>query len=242
MRRFIEDEILDGLDVDDPRAIQSRRDLRKVNVFMGHAGAVLRALRAAPEPPRLIVELGAGDGSLMLKIARRLRSDPGMRAVLVDRRPSVSAATRDAFRAAGWQVEICESDVFEWLCRAGAETADATIANLFLHHFRDGQLAHLLNLAAQQTNRFIACEPRRSHTALGGVSLLPLIGCNDVTVHDGKISVRAGFRGRELTALWPTDPGWQLNERRRGLFSHAFVAARDEAVTSVARSPREYRT
>ena len=45
-------------------------------------------------------------------------------------------------------IDICESDVFEWLCRPRAETADVTIANLFLHHFREGELAHLLNLAA----------------------------------------------------------------------------------------------
>ena len=69
-------------------------------------------------------------------------------------------------------IDICESDVFEWLCRPRAETADVTIANLFLHHFREGELAHLLNLAAQQTKRFIACEPRRSRTALAGASLL----------------------------------------------------------------------
>ena len=228
-RRFIEDEILDGLAVDDPRAIQSRRDLQKVNAFMGHTRAVLGALRSAPRAPRLVVELGTGDGTLMLKIAQRLGRQPGMRAVLVDRRPSVSGATRDAFAAAGWHLDVCESDVFEWLCRPDPEMADATIANLFLHHFRDGQLAHLLNLAAQQTKRFIACEPRRSRTALAGVSLLPLIGCNDVTVHDGKVSVRAGFTDRELTALWPTDPGWHVKERRKGLFSHAFVAARDES-------------
>ena len=78
------------------------------------------------------------------------------------------------------------------MCSSGcavrvAETADATVANLFLHHFREGELAHLLNLAAQQTKRFIACEPRRSRTALAGASLLRLIGCNDVTVHDADV-------------------------------------------------------
>ena len=106
--------------------------------------------------------------------------------MLVDRRPSVSVATREGFKAAGWTIDICESDVFEWLCRPRAETADVTVANLFLHHFREGQLAHLLNLAAEQTTRFIACEPRRSRTALAGTSLLPLLGCNDVTLHDAR--------------------------------------------------------
>lgn len=194
---------------------------------MGHPGTVTRAVRAAPSPLRLLVELGTGDGTFLLRIARRLGAQPGMRAMLVDRRPSLSAATRQGFKAAGWEIEICESDVFEWLCRPRADTADVTVANLFLHHFREGELAHLLNLAAQQTKRFIACEPRRSRAALAGASLLGLVGCNDVTVHDAEVSVRAGFRDRELSALWPPDAGWQVTERRSGLFSHAFIAHHD---------------
>jgi hypothetical protein len=234
MRRHIQPEILDGLSADDPRAIQSRRDLQKVNIVMGHGGVMTRALRAAPASPRFIVELGAGDGTFLLRLARRLGPQPGMRATLVDRRPAVSAATRKGFEAAGWEIDVCETDVFEWLCRPRAETADATIANLFLHHFREGELAHMLNLAAQQTRRFIACEPRRSRIGLLGVPLLGLLGCNEVTLHDGDLSVRAGFRDRELSALWPPDPEWTVTERRRGLFTHAFVAARDETLTSAA--------
>ena len=233
-RRHIQPELLDELAVDDPRAIQSRRDLEKINAFMGHTGMITRALRAAPAPPRFLVELGTGDGRFLLRIARRLARQTGMRALLVDRRPSVSAATMEGFKAAGWHVDIYESDVFEWLCRPRAETADATVTNLFLHHFREGQLAHLLNLAAQQTKRFIACEPRRSRAALAGASLLPLIGCNDVTAHDADVSVRGGFRDRELSALWPPEAGWKVTERRAGLFSHAFIATRDEPVTPAA--------
>lgn len=241
MRRHIQPEILDDLPADDPRAMHSRRDLQKVNAFMGHAGMVIRALRAAPAPPRLVVELGTGDGTFLLRVARRLGRQSGIRAMLVDRRPSVSAATLDGFNAAGWSIDICEADVFEWLCRPHTETADATIANLFLHHFREGELAHLLNLAAQQTKCFIACEPRRSRAALAGTSLLPLIGCNEVTLHDGNVSVRAGFRDRELSALWPTDPGWKVTERRRGLFTHAFLAARDRQLPDAAPPSRESR-
>jgi hypothetical protein len=42
------------------------------------------------------------------------------------------------------------------------------------------------------------------------------------------VSVRAGFADEELSALWPSIPGWKLQERARGLFSHSFVARRDE--------------
>src|SRR5262245_60803793 len=105
MRREIQPEILDRLPADDPRAIQSRRDLRKINAFMGHAGMVTRAMHIARPMPRHIVELGTGDGTLLLRVARRLgRSHARIRAVLVDRHPSVSAKTRDTFRALGWDV------------------------------------------------------------------------------------------------------------------------------------------
>ena len=222
--RDVQPEILDDLPVDDPRAIQSRRDLQKVNTFMGHTAMVVRELRAAATPPRFLVELGSGDGTFLLRVARRLRLRAGLRAILVDRRPSLNAATRSGFRTVGWDVDTCELDVFEWLRRPRPEACDVTVVNLFLHHFKEKELAELLALAARQTAIFIACEPRRSRTARSGASLLRLLGCNDVTRHDADKSVRAGFRDLELSALWPADPGWQLNEHRAGLFSHKFVA------------------
>ena len=224
--RTLAPEILDELPANDPRAIQSRRDLQKVNTFMGHTAILTRAMRAAGKAPGVVVELGSGDGTLLLRVAKRLgRPHTRVRAVLVDRRPSVSRETHAGFREIGWEIETAPADVFDWLLRPTASTVDVTLANLFLHHFRDGQLAALLTAAARQTRHFIACEPLRSRTSLAGASLLPLIGCNEVTVHDGKISVRAGFRDRELSALWPRESGWHLAESRAGLFTHLFVAS-----------------
>jgi hypothetical protein len=162
---------------------------------------------------------------VLLNVAKRLgKQSKPVRAVFVDQRPSISVHTREAFKATGWEIEVRESDVFDWLRRADPEPADAIIANLFLHHFDDRQLSELLDRASQQTRRFIACEPLRSTVALAGVSLLGLLGCNGVTRHDGRISVRAGFRDRELSHLWPQGQGWRITEWRSGLFSHAFVA------------------
>jgi hypothetical protein len=110
------------------------------------------------------------------------------------------------------------------LTRPNAETFDVAIANLFLHPFRDRDLAELLRQSASQTRRFIACEPRRSLAGAAGASLLGLVGCNSVTRHDARVSVRAGVRDHELSALWPRDPRWRLRERRRGPFTHTFVA------------------
>ncbi len=228
MQRTVQPEILDHLPADDPSAIHARRDLQKVNAFMGHARIVTRELRRSM--PRHVVEIGAGDGTLLLRVARRL-GPPRTRvhAVLVDLRPTLSDETREAFHAIGWDVETEQADVFEWLSRPGTQTADLTLANLFLHHFVEPELATLLAGLSRQTRRFIACEPLRSRTALAGAALLLLIGCNRVTRHDANISVRAGFRDRELSALWPNEPGWRLTESRAGPFTHFFAASRDVA-------------
>jgi hypothetical protein len=53
-----------------------------------------------------------------------------------------------------------------------------------------------------------------------------MIGCNDVTRHDAIVSVRAGFKNRELSELWPAGGAWILHEHAYGLFSHYFVARR----------------
>jgi SAM-dependent methyltransferase len=178
--------------------------------------------------PRHIVELGAGDGTLLLRVARRIgRPRTRVRAILVDLHPSVSAETRAAFHGLGWDVDVQQADVFEWLLDADQAPIDLMLANLFLHHFREAELSTLFAAAARRANGFVACEPRRSRTALAGVSLLVLIGCNDVTRHDANVSVRAGFSDGELSALWPNEAGWTFRESPAGLFSHFFEASRD---------------
>lgn len=233
MRRDVKPEILDSLPPDDPRAVGSRADLRRLNFLMGHAGFLTRALfrrrggNPFPSRPLRLVELGAGDGTLMLRLARRWAA-LGARAevTLLDRQNLVSADTRRAFATLHWSVETVESDVFSWL-ESSASNADAMLANLFLHHFEGEKLAALLRLAAARTNLFVACEPRRSPLAMAAARSLALIGCNAVTRHDAVASVRAGFADRELSSLWPTGPEWALAERSAGLFSHAFRAEKN---------------
>ncbi len=232
MHRIVEPELLDALPPEDPQAIGSRADLRRLNFLMGHADLLTRSIRRPNEGdsclsrPLQLVELGAGDGSLLLQVARRW-SGLGVRAevTLLDRHNLVSSETRQAFAALHWSVESVASDVFAWL-ESPPRVAGVMLANLFLHHFPEERLAALLRLAAAGTNVFLACEPRRSPLALKAARCLGLVGCNAVTRHDAVVSVRAGFAGRELSALWPKTEEWELREHSVGLFSHCFFAQR----------------
>ena len=223
--RRLENELLDVLPADDPAAIHSRRDLKLLNVVMLHPAIMARRLRRlAPVPPKRIIELGAGDGSLMLRLARRLaRHWPGVATVLVDQQAIVPAATRAEIRELGWRQEQVAQDVFAYL--ATAKPADIIIANLFLHHFESPQLAEILTRSAALTPLFAALEPRRAALPLLASRLIWLLGCNHVSRHDAAASVRAGFRGRELSALWPDLDGWSLHEGPAAL-SHGFTAQR----------------
>ena len=229
MKRLVEPEWLDELPPDDPRAVRSRKDLRRVNRLMRHAEIIAQHLATSELKPAdgQIVELGAGDGTLLLRVAQRLAARwPAMKVVLVDQQSLVDAETRDGFHTLGWEMDSVKAAVFDWLRSDARNGNEVIIANLFLHHFPDQRLSELLHHAAGKTKLFVACEPRRSPLPLTASHLLFLLGCNSVTRHDAVISVRAGFKGNELSTLWPNDGRWQLSERATGLFSHVFTAAR----------------
>ena len=143
---------------------------------------------------------------------------------MVDRQNVVSKETLALFREMDASPKVVTADAQTWL--PNGECGEIVLCNLFLHHFEDDQLLQLLQKVSSRARLFMAVEPRRMAFPFFYGQLLRLIGCNGVTRHDAVKSIRAGFSGREITALWPAGTNWQLTERRAGLFSHLFVAKR----------------
>lgn len=239
MPRVVAAEVLDGLPQEDPRAIRSRRDLRRVHQAMGTRKIILRALkgmklaRLEVEPLR-VLEIGAGDGSLMLGVAQALDSAwPKVAFTLLDRQALVTPATVAKYQAVGWTVATEVGDVLDWAASDtdapanGRPRWDLIVANLFLHHFEGEQLARLVQAIALKSDRLLACEPRRDWLALAGSHLTGMVGANAVTREDAVLSVHAGFNGKELSALWPElGERWRIHEHAAGLFSHCFSVER----------------
>ena len=224
LTRVVEPEYLDALPPTSPGAIQSRRDLQRVNRCMGSARILTRALKNFR--PRRIVELGAGDGTLLLELAQRVSpawSEAEL--LLLDRHALIKPAELQQFSKLRCRAVAEQVDVREWLSKAPGTSCDLMIANLFLHHFREDELAALLSSAARVATVFVALEPRRNRLSLAFSRLLWGIGCNSVTRHDATVSVRAGFREQELSHCWALG-GWRLQERAAGCFSHLFIAVR----------------
>lgn len=230
--RTVEPEMLDALPEHHPEALGSRADLERMNGLMGNAGILARlfqqhgGLQLAKGRPLKVLDLGGGDGRLMLKLAGRWAAE-GLQGevTLIDRCSVLTDKTHREFRDLGWNVTLVTADVFVALQRCSGPV-DVTVVNLFLHQFEDRSLRQMLQAVAERSRLLIACEPRRSWLSLAGARMLGLLGCNAVTRNDGVVSVRAGFLDGELSALWPATGGWRLREGQAGLFSHTFAARR----------------
>ena len=230
--RCVRPEALDELAQEDPRALQSRRDLRRVHRAMRTVSALNHALSRLrlTAHPKNVLELGAGDGSLLLRFAAAVRPRwPGVKLTLLDRQDIVSSETVERYREHGWEVTTVCEDALIWARQSAHQQFDLTIATLILHHFKDFELRELLRGVLLQSRAFIAIEPRRDMLAKVGSRLIGLLGANAVTREDAVKSVDAGFTGDEITAAWPsTDDTWCTEEFRVLPFSHGFIAAQND--------------
>ena len=83
------------------------------------------------------------------------------------------------------------------------ESFDYVLSSLFLHHFTNEEVVKLLSSFYSLAKRaLLVCDLERH---IIPYCFLPitrsLLGWNQITVHDGKISVRASFRADELLHL-----------------------------------------
>jgi hypothetical protein len=229
MLRRIEPELLDQLPSDDIRAIRHRRDLKVINTIILQSGIMAAAITKqwTRNTPRTLLDLGSGDGTFMLSLARRLAGRwSDVTVTLLDQRNIVSNKTRDGFADLTWKAQPIATDVFDYLQTSGHSRFDIITANLFLHHFEERALSELLAGVSRMSQVFVACEPRRTKFALRSSRLLWLVGCSDMAIHDAVVSVRAGFKGNELSELWPEKDSWELQEFAARLFTHCFAAHR----------------
>jgi len=212
MERTLEPELLDSLPHEDPAALHSRRDLRKINRLMRTEPWFVATLAARLRPGERVLELGAGMGEL----GRRLIA-AGVQVDGLDRRP----------RPAGWPAERSWHEV-DLLAFEGFGGYDAIIVSLMLHHFTGEQLGALGRRMRAGPRLICACEPARSRVNQIWFRILaPFLGANHVTRHDAHVSIAAGFRGAELPrALGLAEPAWRTRCRVGVFGGYRMIAVR----------------
>ena len=209
MERVVEKEWLDELPANDPRAVRNRRDLRMINAFMGNHRWFLRKVAAENGGAPAIVELGAGDGGLATKIATAL---PAARYRAVEPFVPLPGSVPSGVE---WQrTDLREESLYEG--------ADLLLGCLILHQFEETDLSRIGEIIIKSSlRRMLFTEPRRSALHVWQLRAGRLLGFNEVTLHDGPASIRAGFRGQELPRLlglrkkhW----NWRLGETTMGAY------------------------
>jgi len=196
--RVVKPEILDHLAPDDPAAQRSRRDLQRINWMMANEWRVITEISSNQAATKKgIVEIGAGDGTLMNRLAENFPTAP-ISAYDLAPRPETLA------KRAEWH----QGDILE---PANDIAGGVLIANLFLHHFERPALKQLGQLC-EGFEMLIFNEPNRvrlSHF----IGLFSGLFFNHVTRHDMHISIRAGFQSGELQQLLGLKPDkWKIRE------------------------------
>jgi len=194
--RVVRPEILDSLPPDHPAAVANRRDLRRINRIMGTSSWIASMVEKWFVQGDHILEVGAGDGELGRYLRGRLPDLQRCRYTGLDRSHTRPADWPDTW---AWRRHDLLDHEFE-------QKPDVLIANFLLHQFTDTDLARL-GRAIAEIPVWILCEPHRSRLALAGLAALRPFGLHDVSWHDGRVSVRVGFRGRELADLLGADAG-----------------------------------
>ena len=212
MHRRLAPEILDTLPPHHPDAVHNRRDLRVINRLLGHHRWFVRTLPRLLHPGERALELGAGEGELGLRLARRGISVSGLD---LWQRPKNWPA-HGTWHAANLRT-------FD-----GYAQYPAVFGNLIFHQFSPPELADLGKQLRQTTRVIVACEPaRRWRSQFLFRALAPALGFNYVTLHDAHVSIAAGFRGAELPVALGLDPGdWNVRCSANLFGAYRMVAIR----------------
>lgn len=219
MRRQVQPEILDRLPENHPDALANRRDMYRLNTWMGNFRWFADQIHKVQLPPgSRIVELAAGDGALGRYLFRRIPAAHGWTYTGID------LWNRPPDWPAPWQWEQADLRT----ARAPAQ-ADVIIANHILHQFTDNELQALRHQITGTAQVLIINETSRRKVHLWQARGAFLFGMNYVSRHDALVSIRAGFQGEELPNLLGLDAReWEWNFRCSLLGAYRLVAKRRE--------------
>ncbi len=161
-------------------------DLRRLNRYFGGRQTLRSVLYPLLRPGTRILDVGAASGDHAAALAQ---------AHVV----SIDISENHLRGAAGDRVV---ADAFALPFAPGS--FDIVMANLFLHHFEDAEIVALLAQFSRLARvAVVVNDLERSRL---GWSFLPftapLFGWHPITIHDGTVSVAAGFQPGELSSLF----------------------------------------
>lgn len=223
--RSVEPEWLDGA-VGEEETRQNLADLRTVNRWLGARRALLSAVRAHLPPGGRLLDVGCASADLPAYLLERL---PGpVLAVGLDVR-----ATH--LREAQSSVRLVVGDLMSPPFAEGS--FDVVTASLVLHHFDDPLVVDVLRGLYHLAGRaLVVSDLHRSAVPLVFGHLgFPLLFRSRISVHDGLVSIRRGFRPEELRRAFEEAGLPHVQLRRRFPYRLLAVAERPRSGQAAGR-------
>lgn len=200
---------MDDMSITDHRLYEALRDLRWTNRLLGGYASTRRVL--APVMDRhsrlRILDVGTGGGDSLVDLVRFGHSR-GCRveAVGIDLNPgAVEYAQRylDQHLSERMRQRITVETGDALKLSYDDDSFDVALSSLFLHHFDEAQSARVVGEMARVSRKGVLVNDLHRHPLayLGVLLLSRLLPASDMYRHDAPLSVRRGFRRRELASI-----------------------------------------
>lgn len=203
-KRIYEEELLDAGEGTDNDVAENLADLRRINRMLGGTRVVLGTLSNAARRDRVeelsLLDVGTGSADIPSAVTQWCRSQgirPAISAVDISERNLRIAKSRLGIDP---EIDLIRADArnLPFVSRS----FDYVTASLFLHHFRDEDIASLLRGFARIARRAIIVNDLvRNLVPYYFIRMTgPVFATNYLTRNDGPVSVLSGFTAEELSA------------------------------------------
>jgi SAM-dependent methyltransferase len=203
-KRQIQPELLDHAPLAEARS--NLADIVRLNRHFGGHGVLRNMLAQAVNSTHAftLLDVGAASGDTAQLISRLYPA------------ASVTSLDLNAVNLTGAPHPKLIADAFQLPFRPAS--FDYVFCSLFLHHFVDAQVTDLLAGFYRLARRALLVSDLERHVLsyLFFPATKPFFGWQPITMHDGMISVRAGFRADEFRQLTQNAgiPGAQVTVHR----------------------------
>jgi SAM-dependent methyltransferase len=169
------------------------KELRLINKYLGGNLASAKALKKIKRISGIsrlnVLDAGSGASDILYDI-------PGLKLTALDKNKFICSVIKEKPG-----IDVACGDILNIPFSAGS--FDTIHSSLFLHHFDDDKLAALLeNFCSLSKYAVVINDLHRSRISYFGFIILSvLFSRNRLVKNDGPLSIKKGFRKKELTTL-----------------------------------------